>query len=362
MERIVGNVLLHTGRDLFRIDEDGKNINGIGDDENVEGKDMTTTNSNENLVLCRDGVDFDNHKDDEGGNSQSCVDDKDNGNGNDNDRNHDHQHHHGNNEDTNEKEQLFQSASSVHQVKDLIYKMAVDESFLRPLMAFKKRIAYINAFGSDFQVPTCTAAFLNEESSFPHYIIEPTNDDDGRTSNNNGPEEKLDFITSIVKTEQDRDIIFTTSNWYRNKSPQLIMSNKLDALGWYKIFIDTRDRIPIPSFQLWNLLGGDNKPCRQKWDEFVEMKKQRNEYSDRDDVLKETFDDEEMEDGMKVVAEVKSKELYHFLTSNDRVQVPAGHSVLVANSKNREYEQFSAEGRPVMDKLGKDFIQDLLGM
>ena len=239
--------------------------------------------------------------------------------------------------------------------------MAVDESFLRPLMAFKKRIAYINAFGSDFQVPTSTAAFLDEESSFPHHIIEPTNDDCGTP--NICPEEKLDFITSIVKTEQDRDIIFTTSNWYRNKSPHLIMSNKLDALGWYKIFIDTRDRIPIPSFQFWNLFGGNNKSNRQKWDEFVEMKKQRNEYSNRRESSKETNNDnEEMEDKMKIVAKVKSKELYQFLTNNDRVQVPAGHSVLVANSKNTEYEQFSAAGRPVMDKLGKDFIRDLFEM
>lgn len=93
---------------------------------------------------------------------------------------------------------------------------------------------------------------------------------------------------------------------------------------------------------------------REKWDAFVNLRK-------KDELMQcETSDSDTNDDDC--LAKVQSKELYEYLTNNDRVQVPAGHSVLVANSKNREYEQFSANGRPVMDKLGRDFMQDILLM
>lgn len=57
--------------------------------------------------------------------------------------------------------------------------MATSPRFLRPLAAFKKRIAYANAFGTDFPVPGSTAAFLDLDSDYPHYFdeyFEETND------------------------------------------------------------------------------------------------------------------------------------------------------------------------------------------
>ena len=57
---------------------------------------------------------------------------------------------------------------------------------------------------------------------------------------------------------------------------------------------------------------------------------------------------------------VESKDLYRLLTVNDRLQVPAGHAVLVANSKSQSYQEFTAQGRPVMDRLGRDMINLIL--
>ena len=131
------------------------------------------------------------------------------------------------------------------------------------------------------------------------------------------------------------------------------MSNKLDALGWHKVFIDTRDRIPIPSFKLYNMFR-NKKTHRQKWNEFVQSKK----VDEKKSSTQETIDD----DGNLIVATINSKDIYKYLNNNDRLQVPAGHSVLVANSKNEVYQEFSAQGRPVMDKLTRDVLNEILNI
>eukprot|EP00535_Pseudo-nitzschia_heimii_P009210 CAMPEP_0197174930 /NCGR_PEP_ID=MMETSP1423-20130617/1281_1 /TAXON_ID=476441 /ORGANISM="Pseudo-nitzschia heimii, Strain UNC1101" /LENGTH=654 /DNA_ID=CAMNT_0042623951 /DNA_START=70 /DNA_END=2034 /DNA_ORIENTATION=+ len=43
--------------------------------------------------------------------------------------------------------------------------------FLDPLSSFQQRIAYINVYGTDFQVPTATAAFWAPDSDSPHYRV-----------------------------------------------------------------------------------------------------------------------------------------------------------------------------------------------
>jgi hypothetical protein len=48
--------------------------------------------------------------------------------------------------------------------------MCTCPTFLNPLASFRKRIAYANAYQTDFVVPTQTAAFLNTESNYPHYF------------------------------------------------------------------------------------------------------------------------------------------------------------------------------------------------
>lgn len=54
--------------------------------------------------------------------------------------------------------------------------MATSPKFLEPLGKFRKRIAYANAYGTDFPVPTQTAAFLSKKSSYPHHFVEEDSD------------------------------------------------------------------------------------------------------------------------------------------------------------------------------------------
>mmetsp|Transcript_2596 Transcript_2596/g.3613 ORF Transcript_2596/g.3613 Transcript_2596/m.3613 type:complete len:91 (+) Transcript_2596:427-699(+) len=50
--------------------------------------------------------------------------------------------------------------------------MATSQRFLKPLSLFQKRVAYANAFFTDFPVPAETAAFLNPDSNYPHHFVD----------------------------------------------------------------------------------------------------------------------------------------------------------------------------------------------
>jgi len=236
---------------------------------------------------------------------------------------------------------------SHHPSNDLIYRMSVDDNFVRPLLAFEKRVAYVNAFGTDFQVPTSTAAFLDDTSTVPHYVQETS------TAKKNDGDSSSSFVTAVMTTQTDYSVIDAEKDWYRGKTSHLIMSNKLDALGWEKVFIDTRDKIPIPSFSLPSLFG-EKKTKKQIWNDFVEAKAAEYEESNNNSDRKNNSKHDE-----RIAAVVESKDLFQLLTSNDKLQFPAGHSVLVANSKNQDFQDFTSQGRPVMDKLARDLVQHL---
>lgn len=105
----------------------------------------------------------------------------------------------------------------------IIFEMGTRELYLEPLRKFKSRIAMANAFGTDFQVPTATAAFLSGNSDYPHKTLPP----------------KKDYVLSVE----------TASDTERCKEND--MSQCLDSLGWTKIFVDVRDDIPLPGLTLF---------------------------------------------------------------------------------------------------------------
>lgn len=252
--------------------------------------------------------------------------------------------------DKNENKNHDDDDDRINKPTDLIYKMAVEDRFIQPLLAFRKRIAYINSFGSDFQVPTATAAFLDEESDYPHFVLDIT---EVSTSSS--------FITAMVQTETNYDVISTTNKeWYENKSSHLIMSNKLDALGWTKVFIDTRDKIPLPSFNKVNVFsfGKKKKTYKEVWDDFVESK--RFDGENKNEKVGSNSDDSANGYEGEIIATIESKDMHELLTKNDKLMFPAGHTVLVANSKSKSYKNFNAQGRPVMDKLARDVVAELL--
>ena len=202
---------------------------------------------------------------------------------------------------------------------DLIYKMSTDIEFLQPLSLFQKRVAYINAFRTDFQVPTRTAAFLSKNSTYPHYIHEN--------------EEDLPFLVAIASTKANHDILRGVEDEDELPCKKHTMSVKLDALGWEKVFVDMRDYIPrgikLPSFL--------RKCSREKWKDFMKSKESNGEQSNI----------------------VESRELDAFMTGSDRIHIPVGHDVMVANARSESYSSFTVKGRPVMDYLASGVVKDL---
>lgn len=98
----------------------------------------------------------------------------------------------------------------------IIKDMGTKAHYLKPLGSFQKRIALANCCGTDFQVPTRTAAFLSHESNYKHSPL---------------PDKEQYFLSFETDPNQDYD--------------KESISQSLDALGWTKIFLDVRNDIPL---------------------------------------------------------------------------------------------------------------------
>jgi hypothetical protein len=116
------------------------------------------------------------------------------------------------------------------------------------------------------------------------------------------------------------------------------MSMKLDASGWEKVFVDVRENLPTPGFNKPSFI---KKSSRQEWNKFLESK------------LDSSSDN-------KNVAQVQSRELKKMMAGSDRVEVPIGHQVMVANSKSKNMSKLTKNGRPVMDHLAQQIAKALL--
>jgi len=69
------------------------------------------------------------------------------------------------------------TGEDIFRMSTLIHTMCTCPTYLDPLRSFRKRIAYANAYKTDFVVPTNTAAFLNPDSTYPHHVSEEIKDD-----------------------------------------------------------------------------------------------------------------------------------------------------------------------------------------
>lgn len=144
----------------------------------------------------------------------------------------------------------------------IIRNMCLQEKYLGPLRNFQRRIAYANAYRTDFQVPTETAAFLNADSNVVHTVIACRDvvnaDDEGKRDRED--KHVPPFVVAVVMTEQqpfhpDKTESISVEE-LTPKEELLQMSQSLDALGWTKVFIDVRSRIPLPYLPKpsWRLL------------------------------------------------------------------------------------------------------------
>ena len=140
--------------------------------------------------------------------------------------------------------------------------------FINPLASFQKRIAYINVYGTDFQVPTATAAFWAVDSDSPHYRVKHSSED------NDIDAESTSFDSESISTPSIPKAIVMTLTTPRCLEPKMeggdlgeekkgeegdseeaekktvgeglfaSWSKRLDRLGWTKVLVDVREDVP----------------------------------------------------------------------------------------------------------------------
>lgn len=198
-------------------------------------------------------------------------------------------------------------------VSPIVEELAFEPKYTVPLQQFQQRIAYANAFCTDFQVPTCTAAFLCPDSPHVHTTVASKS---GETTSNDDNDESDKHFVLRVETQHDPTITATQS--------ARTMGHALDSMGWKKVFCDMRDKIPLPSMPLPSYFSTADPEIPKR-------------------------------------ASFSTTELIPLVTSlGTRWNVPMGHQVLVANSKHGWYTQMSAGGRPVVDKMALDLVNDIV--
>ena len=273
----------------------------------------------------------------------------------------------------------------VEEVECVIRSMCLGDRYLDPLRNFRSRIAYANAYGTDFQVPTMTAAFLNDRSVVPHRLVAnrvgvvgiPPDDVVGGGGSGGGTSRNDDggrdttvpsFVVAVCRTEVQ---LSATSSMGMESSSDgvggdvldddlLLMSQSLDSLGWTKVFIDVRDYLPVAGMSTPTWL-------RSSYGTLDELIRERTRMDPRGIAMSDDVVDGRLGRGggdattdTTAGCILTSQELARSTHVSDSMDLPLGHAVMVANSKNERYSQFNSAGRPVMDKLAKDIIDDIL--
>lgn len=211
---------------------------------------------------------------------------------------------------------MGETGSDLFRLNDLIHSMATAPRFLVPLASYRRRIAYANAFGTDFPVPCSTAAFLDKESDYPHYFGETFAEGD-IIAKDTCPASERGLIAATLYT-MPQDTNFETES--TSVDDTAAMSACLDSLGWKKVFIDIRKEIPsVP------ILKSNRMECPVSQ-------------------LKSSS------------TEVRSCDLDRVLSSSSihRLSLPMGHNAICAFSRGKVSSIVNSGGRPVMDSLALD--------
>lgn len=201
---------------------------------------------------------------------------------------------------------------------DLLHRMATSEQFKKPLASFQRRIAYANAYKTDFPVPCATAAFLDINNDYPHYFL-----DEKERTDYVCPASNRGLIAATLHTprmELGGDIQTETS-----QDDLAAMSSSLDSLGWKKVFIDMRKEVvSLPS-----IFKSDDNPISR-------LKSSSN-------------------------AAVKSCDLMKAIstTSRYRLNLPLGHNAICAFERGTVSTAVNSGGRPVMDSLAIDLANEI---
>jgi len=259
---------------------------------------------------------------------------------------------------------LFQQQGS-----DVIHRLCLDPQFLTPLTKFSKRLAFANTYSTDGPVITSTAAFLAKSSPSLHILVKTKDNDDndkadgavndgGSNGNGNGrlhaqaPYPTIRFETENTYREKEDEVLS------EKKDPEKITdenhsifveeySKSLDSLGWTKIFVDVRGHIPALWFR--------GQPRRDFEDIMMGMSATTKEETDDDNSNNNDDDDPKTPSYYYT-----SAELHRQFSTYDWNTLPFAHSFLVASSKNSMYQWFYSGGRPLVDRIAREIVHEIL--
>lgn len=342
---------------------------------------------------------------------------------------------------------LGETGHDLFRLNTLLHEMAIDPFFLRPLGLFRKRVAYANAYGTDFPVPVSTAAFLSEGSTYPHHFTENMDTDTNEQIGLNGSNKLLDLNGNIkgaanginssrfpstqsdnandntknlviatlhtpikesnkdaadhisVSALFDDDDLMDSNGDSLNKDSIEVsrkelarMSTSLDSLGWKKVFVDVRKEIPRICISKSLLLGRTSKSNLKLAGETatIASKDLSHEHvvaTRKDEVLDTVkidqaelstiFDSAEPIFGgskakclhqLKEQGVVSSRDVAAAVTttpllSTDSNEIsfywPMGHNMIVAFSRSRWSAYMNKAGRPVVDALSRELVDDI---
>lgn len=224
---------------------------------------------------------------------------------------------------------LGETGRDLFRVNDLMRTMATSPRFTRPLARFHKRIAYANAYGTDFVVPGSTAGFLDANSDSIHYFDADFTDDKAGDGVCPASEKGLFAATCYTPRRSLSSPIEESTN---STSEMEVMSKSLDALGWTKVFVDMRREIPI-SVKLPSLTTNDTS-------------------NNIDCPVKRLSIDRKS---------VASKDLSRAVSSlgGNHISLPFGHNSICAFERGSFATEFNKGGRPVMDSLALSLVHDV---
>ncbi len=204
----------------------------------------------------------------------------------------------------------------------ILQDMILDQNFVQPLLAFQHRIAYANMYGTDFQVPTSTAAFWADTDSIHHVVA--------RQGGNHNKDNKNNIVLQLTtpQTEIQNKNTITTTNDLSSKD----MSVRLDQLGWTKVLVDVREHLPF------------------NWRRSTSFAK-----SSDDDASKA-----ETSELFTTQTTWTARELLQDFDKGHFQSFPLGHTVMVANAKDSLNRYLTKGGQSTMDHLACTMIQTLL--
>ena len=222
---------------------------------------------------------------------------------------------------------MSHTAADVFRVdSNLLEEMLVNPRWYRPLLKFEKRIAYANAYSMDFMIPTCTSAFLSSSAtcspSFHHVDEQWSNDNHHKASKANP------CIAMVVHTPAEHYKLFVEkSNITKGDTPtedddmewRHRMAQRLDAMGWTKVFCD----FTTTSTRTTKQPPRDPPKCSYTSSELLSLFGTRQK-------------------------------------GKHGPLIPMGHDLICANSKVVFQSYRNRRGRILVDQLAKDLIQDIL--